>query len=229
MTIIEFCGTPGCGKTTICNQIEGVLLQQGYNVVNLHKKIYRYSNKFTFLNRIINKLLECIYKFYPLNKQLKKALQVLSPYRSNDSTDWINRILGYYYWVRIAEKKGVEIALFDEGCLQFITSIFHEKKVEFDSKDIVDALKSIVYRNRTIFIDCLIDINDNYQRLLSRNRKDNRFFNGDEKSIVKLLKQKRENIDIVLGILEPDNQIILNLSSDDNDIKSIIDKITEKL
>lgn len=198
MILIEFCGTPGCGKTTVCDEVEQELLGLGYSVKNLQKRKF----PATYTDKIQVVIERFCFRHVPHNRKIKKALQVIKPYLAEDSLiNWPDRILEVSYRIKKAEKAGVEVGLLDEGCLQFITSVFHGKTVTKDVQCLIDVLVKEVYKNRTLIFDCKIDELENYQRLVKRNKPDDRFLTGGKENSLFLLKQKRNNISIVLEML----------------------------
>lgn len=199
MLIVEFCGTPGCGKTTLCDEVEVELRALGYRVKNYQKP----KQRVTFLERAKGVWIRCCYRYLCANKKIKAALKTIRPYMKEDSHFyWVDRILELYYVIMQGEKVGEQIALLDEGCIQFITSVFHEKKVPPGIQPLVDALADEFYKNHTIIYNCQIDLEENYRRLLKRGKSNDRFLKEDKLESFQLLSQKRENIESVLKMLE---------------------------
>lgn len=199
MILIEFCGTPGCGKTTLCDAVEEELLEKGYKVRNLQKKSFPATIK-DKIQVVINRF---CFRYYLPNRKLKKALEVIKPYLAQDSLiNWVDRILETFYRIKKAEKAGVEIGVLDEGCLQFITSVFHGKTVSQDVQTLIDVLVEELYKNRSVVFDCKIDSEENYERLVERNKPDDRFLAGTKEESICMLKQKRQNIEIVYEMVK---------------------------
>ena len=67
MIIVEFCGNPGSGKTTFCDEIEKTLQERGYRVRNLQKRKYPVTI-FDKLAVVIKRFLFCSYS---PNRKLK--------------------------------------------------------------------------------------------------------------------------------------------------------------
>lgn len=222
MLIVEFCGTPGCGKTTLCDEIEQELQLLGYKVKNLQKRKYPVS----FADKVAVAVERFCFRHAPCNRELKKALQVLRPYIDESSLiNWPDRILEASLRIANAEKAGVQIGLFDEGCLQFITSVFHGKTVTEDVQSLIDVLIEKIYKERTIVFDCQMDETENYQRLAQRNKSDDRFLIGGKEISLRLLKNKRKNIDAVLGMVARTSNKLLACSSDFPTKEEVINQI----
>ncbi len=226
MVIIEFCGTPGSGKTTICDRIEEELQQQGIRVRNLQKRSFpaTYRDK---LRVVIDRFR---FRNYFPNRRLKKALETLMPYFDENSLiHWPNRILESFYRTKKAEKQGIEVGLFDEGCMQFITSVFHEKEIPDEIQSVVDSLCKELYRENAVFFDCHIELTENYKRLEERGKPDDRFLAGSREENLALLKIKRERIDTILGMLK--GQTIMRVEGKDTEqaVNEILNIIKQKL
>lgn len=204
MLIVEFCGTPGCGKTTLCDEVEKNLREQGFFVQNLQKRKYPRS----ISDKIKVVMERFCYTHAPCNRELRKALKVLRPYADADSLiDWPSRLLEACYRVHRAEKCGTQIGLFDEGCVQYLTSVFHGKKVAQEVQSVVDILCKKLYQNRTVIFQCELEDSENYRRLVQRNKPDDRFLGQGEEVALQLLKNKKQNIDIVLRMVEKCSEI----------------------
>ena len=199
MVIIEFCGTPGSGKTTICDEVERLLSEKGYRVRNLQKRMYPAN----YLDKLMVRIKRYLFCSYSKNKRLKQALEYLTPYLPKDSLiNWPERILESFYRMEKARRAGIQVGLFDEGCIQFITSVFHDKAVVSDIEPFVAVLKEEMYRYDTLLVDCLIDEEENYQRLAERDKPDDRFLKAGEAGCKQLLERKRKNIEIVLNMIK---------------------------
>lgn len=226
MVIIEFCGTPGCGKTTVCDRIEEELQQQGIRVQNLQKR----GTPTTYTDRLKEKMERIRFRNYFPNRRLKKALEVLMNYYDRDSLiHWPDRILESFYRTKKAEKDGIEIGLFDEGCMQFITSVFHEKEIPKEIQSVVDSICEELYCGRALFFDCYIDLTENYERLEKRDKPKDRFLAGSREENLALLKLKRERIDTVLGMLN--GYTIMRIEGTDTEqaVNSILEAIKQRL
>ena len=209
MLIVEFCGTPGCGKTTLCDEVEAELRAMGYKVKNLQKP----KQDYTLVGRIKKVICKYWYRYIPLNHRLKKSLKKIEPFLAKDSQiNWLDRMLESSYKVKKAEAPGIEIGLFDEGCLQFITSVFHEKEIAVDAQNVIDVLVDQVYQERTLIFNCQIDNEENYLRLVKRGRPDDRFLQGNKEDTLCLLMHKQYNIERVLDMLkERENSLVVGI------------------
>lgn len=226
MVIIEFSGTPGCGKTTICDRIEEELQQQGLRVRNLQKR----GIPTTYVDRAKEVIERIRFRSYPPNRQLKKALTVLMKYYDENSLiHWPDRILESFYRTKKAEKDGIEVGLFDEGCMQFITSVFHEKEIPNEIQSVVDSLCEEIYGGRTLFFDCHIDLAENYERLKIREKPKDRFLAGSDEENLALLKTKRERIDRVLDMLKRQTVIRIDGNDTEQAVREIMEVIKRRL
>ena len=162
MKIIEFCGCPGCGKSTICDILEMHLKEAGLKVVNLQKrqKCDTFWKKIKKIIRIIS------YKNYDPNKRIKQVL-----YAVNSDHKWADRILEAKWLLdRYSE---YDYVLFDEGCIQFVSSMIDG--LDVNVLPIQQILDSEFYTDLTILFKCSLERTENIQRLLRRNKVGDRF------------------------------------------------------
>jgi len=226
MLIVEFYGPPGCGKTTLCDEVEKELRASGYRVKNFQKP----TREVLLWDKVKGKWRRCCYRYLCANRKIKAVLKTVWPYLTEESHFyWIDRILEVYYTIQQGEKSGVEIALLDEGCLQFITSVFHGKKVPSEMQQLIDTLAEEFYRNRTIIYNCQIDLNENYCRLVKRSKADDRFLKEDREESYRLLNQKKENIECVLDMLACKNPHLIGQRTGFPSKDFILKMINERL
>ena len=227
MLIIEICGNPGCGKSTMGKSIQAKLEKQGYKIINLYMKIfYKILWSKSFITRARNKLYVYKSRKYFKNSELMKALSVIRPHVDRDSYDiWSDRILELCYGMIEAKRKGFEIVLCDEGCLQFITSFYHDKEIGDEVTQLVLTLKNMLYKDNIYLMNCRIDIDENYSRLLKRNREGDRFLAGDEAQVKELLSIKQRNIDKVLEIFHQEDMHTLDLTNGTSSVDTIVEEI----
>ncbi|MDC7221309.1 MAG: AAA family ATPase [Spirochaetales bacterium] len=122
--IFEFTGLPGSGKSTICEDLESWLKEQGYEVVNWLYHTARW-NKW---HRIAHKL-KLIFKFqfaHPILFQL--ARRIVKRSRQKGMKDSLSQYLnilyvGALYWRYNKDRYHNKIVLFDQGKLQALTSL----------------------------------------------------------------------------------------------------------
>lgn len=195
MKIIEFCGTPGCGKSTLCDMLEERLRSEGKKVINLQKR-----EKCNTLYKKLKKILRILcYKTYPQNAELKKSLYELANKQTDNRTTkkWVDRILEANWLIQRAEAAGYDFILFDEGCIQFLSSIMQNEFVA-DTFNNILTLKKVVYGKSTSIFHCSIGLEENIRRLHIRNKIGDRFTEGSYEDQMVRLQKKNESISYIL-------------------------------
>lgn len=191
MKIIEFCGLPGCGKSTLCDQIEKILSDSNCIVNNLQKPLH--VDKPNIIRKTLKMLDYLRYLCFMGNRDLKKKLfHVKTVDNGQRYKKWAFRLLESNYRIYDAKRKGIEYGLFDEGCIQFLTSLYGNMCVE---DDVVRSLYDSIYGgNETIIFYCKVDSYINLERLKKRNRNNDRFLTDSDKETLERLEQKKLSI-----------------------------------
>ncbi len=102
---------------------------------------------------------------------------------------WADRILEAKWLMdRHAE---YDYVLFDEGCIQFFSSLEAEEEEAEKGKEV---LNTEVYQHETIVFDCDIDTAENIRRLKTRNKNGDRFLSSDNDLMIQKLTRKRQLI-----------------------------------
>ena len=212
MTIIEFYGKPGVGKSTVCDELEKKL-SINYKVVNLQKfkSPQKFLKKLFFYFRVYSN-----YRIIILLSYLLKYSQMYT--NSFNNIYWINRIMVLNFLIKQeVSKQNNEIILLDEGIIQFLTSLAHGIKIS--EKKIITKICNYfndTYPKKTILIKCEIKLEDNILRLKKRNRINDRFIFSDINEMKKQLNIKENNLDFISSLFKCDKKVILNLEKDKN-------------
>lgn len=215
MYIVEFCGLPGTGKSTLCKAVEKNLAGKGAKVKNLQLIPLGYE----WIERQINK----VEMFFD-----RDCRWIASLFRKNfsdreDGRYWILRIRQNILIAKKARKSGLEVATFDEGCIQFVTSVFHGVEMKERELEFAREVFRIAYGGYdTIVFDCSLEIGENVRRIRNRNRAGDRFLADTDEEIKKRLMIKRNNIEKCVALVNKGNvQGIDMLSYDEASKKAI--------
>lgn len=198
MYIIEFCGLPGTGKSTLCKSVEKGLLGKGIKAKNLQLIPLGYAwkerqiNKVEmFLDRDCRRLASLFRKNFPDNE---------------DGRYWILRIRQNILIAKKSRKKGLEVATFDEGCIQFVTSVFHGNEMTEKELEFAKEVFHIAYGDYdTVIFDCSLEIGENVRRIRNRNRVGDRFLADTNEEIERRLIIKRNNLEKCVALLNKGN------------------------
>ena len=197
MKIIELNGLPGCGKSTLHRELIRVLKRD--SIITLKDIIeLRSQNKIQNFINLFKILLN--FKFIIFNI---KVIKFSFEYKiSFDNFIFAARLMKFNgnlnYLVKCYSNK---IAILDEGYIQYITSIPHNKEV-IKSKNLEEIVNYIL-RNYTInFIHCEIDEKTNYTRLNNRNFSGSRFDTLPKHQLIEILKVKHKNICTIRSLVD---------------------------
>lgn len=121
--IVEFIGLPGCGKSTISNNLTALLIKDGFKVNNLSYKIgkmgktkrFLYKSSFVFLYFTQHPFL-----FFNYFKFVIKARQSSI---KNFITTYINLIFVLSLYDNYNKKSKYDFVLFDQGIFQAFWSV----------------------------------------------------------------------------------------------------------
>lgn len=217
MTIIEFSGTPGCGKSTLCARLLEKLVEDekccafDYNEIKNKNKIY--NLKYVLMKKNL-KLIYSILKYGLKNN--KNHRTIIYSIKCAVIIDQIRQ------W---SEEKNIDYLLFDEGILQYITTLSHGIKIDY-SIDLINDVLCEFYANKNVFvINCRLNINENMRRLKLRNRENDRFLIKNDLELQDALALKKYNIEKVVADLSPINQMNINAEDTDIALEMIINKI----
>ena len=187
MVIIEFCGVPGCGKSTTVDKLKDILLKKSTKVIDRKYLDREYLSNNVNINyylsllsikqkRNIKNVMMCLEK-YSDNYYYKKAALLLLALNKNKSDNFV--------------------CVLDEGFIQYLSSIFFDEEIdkEIDVSDFFEYIKEC-FDWRIIHCEC--DVATAGNRIMSRNRTGDRYLNNSPELQVKLLKMKQDNISFLL-------------------------------
>jgi gluconate kinase len=189
MNIIEFNGLPGCGKSTICNEVLKKFSKDKIisldDVINLNSE-NRIKNMFNLIKILIN------LKLFGFNiRIIKFSLRFGFDYTRLIFAARLIKFNGnlHYYSKEYPEK----IVILEEGYIQYLTSIPHNFEVVI-TKELKDIVKYVKANYNLTYIHCEIDDETNYNRLSNRNFTASRFDALSKKELEEILKIKYKNI-----------------------------------
>lgn len=216
MYLIEFCGAPGTGKTTVCRFLEKELKAEGLKVKNLEMPQYSYG-------KIKKRLVKLAFFF---DKDCRRIMWAAHKYLTKadkaDKKRWVGKILLAVYSAKETERNGFDVATFEEGCIQYITSAVHGVPISEESLEFAKVVVEAIYRNREeILINCKLELMENVSRLKNRNRSGDRFSCGTEEEIEARLKLKIENINKCSELLDKNKVFSVDLGNFPTAIESI--------
>jgi thymidylate kinase len=197
--IIEFIGLPGSGKSTLCEELEPWLKEQGYSVVNW---LYHTASWSKF-HRIAHKLKVSI-KFFFTHPLIFQNLGVVVKRSGQGSlkgslSQYLNLIyIAGLYWRYNHPRFDSKVVLFDQGKIQAITSLIFQSKVKDLQKLLPLSLTKIYGNDLVIYID--VTPEELLKRLEMRNGAQSRVERLAPEERIVALKQFQERGEKVLTL-----------------------------
>lgn len=206
--IIELCGLPGCGKSTLFKELKKKWKEEGEK-----EPIYG-REEVLKRNLAIRALDRVLFDKYSVGER-KELIRIINDNARHDS-DWerryIHRLLELTEGIRRMEGKNL---ILDEGLIQYITSLAYGSHL-VAGEGLDNLIKKVFPKNVEYYIiNCNIPVETSIERVRERNRKNDRYDVGNEETRKKLMSVKKENIDILLNSKVLKNKNILNLNMTD--------------
>jgi hypothetical protein len=185
--IIEFCGFPGAGKSTLVDEIENRIAAKD------RKELLKLDHKLKYFWRVIR----FSKKDWLLNRDEKFLYRFSVRYPDCDLL-FVYRLLKLYRSMQMHKQE--EIYLLDEGPIQYLTSIAYESEFE-DTASLKQAANMMLRSEKIVFFcECPLDIV--VERIRQRDRKNDRYNIADESRLRELLAVKISNIRFLLKYYE---------------------------
>lgn len=211
MKVIEFCGNPGCGKTTIANDLVSELLKNDYKAFaynQIKPKKYLYFRNILHFGSVKN-----IMKLFLFGEKADLKKRVLYSVKIIAVLDQLEK------WERGGR---VDFVIFEEGIIQYLSTLSHENLIKERDLRFPECLKALYQNNDTLVVDCRLDLSENIKRIQARNRAGDRFLSEEDEKQKNLLCLKRQNLDRLVKYFEPVG--LLRINTEDSSAQ-VISKI----
>ena len=203
MIIVEFCGLPGAGKTTLCDKVESECAALGYSVKNLHTRKAADS----LAKKVKKAVLRNKYTNWQGNREFKSLLDSFSSGYTDDRTAaWIDRLLEMNYLIH--NSNDLDIALFDEGFIQLISSICFDKPVKTNDS-LFECVQNIISEFDYVIVNCQIPVKESYDRVIKRNRLNDRYV-GKYDEVTALYTMKDNNVRAIFDVIKPSKKHVVS-------------------
>jgi|SRR5699024_8461497 len=214
MNIIEFNGLPGVGKSTLCNSLINELSNKSILIADLGDIVFR--NQKTKLDNYFY-IMKVIFSIKRINFNMAVFKFTLDYRLSKSNIVYALRLIKLYNKLKTSmEKDEFKYIILEEGIVQYITSIPHDKLIrknenfyklcDIIKKDFEDILQ----------INCLLNVTELLKRIRNRNSLKNRFDTLPEDELKRVLKIKNENIKLVRNIFNNEISIDTKKRLDEN-------------
>ncbi|AMC92688.1 hypothetical protein AOC36_01380 [Erysipelothrix larvae] len=193
--LIEFNGLPGCGKTTIVNELENLMEKEGVHFLNL-KDVYFYKEKHRISKIITVTFAAFSRKQRTQNIKIMKYLFLFDV--SKERVLYALRLIKLLYQVRRVKDKGCgEVMILEEGILQYTASISHVDTI--NNQNLLSSLieSMIGYVDSIICVNCNLDYSDIVKRIRQRNDLQRRFDSMDDDQLIEGLVQNMKCFNIM--------------------------------
>lgn len=222
--LIELNGVPGCGKTTIVNELIEVFRLQGVNIMTL-KDVYFYKEKMKY-----SKILHLLYALFSIRVLAVNinVIKFLFCFKFNVSRlmDALRLIKLYFQLIRVYENKK-NILLLEEGILQYTASIPYLDSIK-DNDSVARLISSMLQPiDKVLIVNCEIDIKESLKRIKERGLKapefkQRRFDALDEKECISALEKNYDNLNKLRHLCKNKEHISIFMNADSKHNAKII-------
>lgn len=209
MQYIEMMGCPGCGKSTLFRKTKELLQQENLIVLGL-RDVFFYHRRDGKKGRLIARIFMDFLN-YPV--YLSALLFTLKHGKRLSSWKYLGSFLFLYYELNYVMKhETVDVLLFDEGIIQYLSSIPHDRLLSKNISDEKILKRYIEDRINPRIIDCRLTMEENIRRIRDR-KADTRFSRiKNDEILISIMNVKRCNLDRLSGGFF--KELILNMNDD---------------
>ena len=195
MIMVEFAGTPGCGKSTVCQMAAEKLREEGISA----RDVLRDEMK---LGKAARMRFRLGYKRSPRDAALRREVKrFVAAHPGKTAVRFGLEILKASYKLNLARYQALDVVLMNEGPTQFLTSIAHMERL--DARALIEEMNKAIYRrHKVILIDTTLEEQENIRRIMDRHNVHDRFYSEDAGELAAMLRVKRANIDSAAALLE---------------------------
>jgi adenylate kinase family enzyme len=248
--IVEFCGAPGTGKSTIYNEVVSLYKKESnwipgkylYPLTNLH---YKYVPGF-ITSFILRKRKQ--YNFAEMNSAAKRFIEQNKEFmdccwnniyykQKNSFNSEDNRFRAAEIWFQVIQKLQVikesgckKLAIVDEGIIQRIDSLLYKSKdFEEEQAEILEIISKLMLPHAIIYIDADVDIS--ISRMKARKKKIPQFEKLSKDELEKIYQEYRRRWLYTFELLKNKNIPILTIdaSKDIHQNRAIIIQFLENI
>jgi len=188
MTIIEFIGSPGSGKTSICCKVMDYFEAKGFKTGNVHRDEIRKG-------ALSRKILSAKTQYMPSTHALKCAIATyVSKVPAYEGSVWERDLLNVAYKLRQPYVKSMDYAFFDEGPTQYVSAMMNGIVITDTILPLVDEMNRCIYQNDVIAFFIQADIDNIVDRICKRRRNGDPYFSANIEGMKSQIAFKEKNL-----------------------------------
>ena len=182
--IVELCGVPGCGKTTVVEE-----LRRKKNISFITRKELLKTQKHTYIDHFL-------FYFNRTGRSREQLSAILRYARNYDhrTRKYIYKLLEMAEAVEQNEEKDM---ILDEGVMQLITSVPFDEGIKDGTLDEVKGILTDIILKKYYLVYCDLAPEKASERIVRRGRRDDRYRTAGDDRRVALLKAKKDNLEYV--------------------------------
>ena len=188
MTIIEFIGSPGSGKSSICNRTMDHFEDMGLKVGNIHRDEIRKG-------AVSRKILSAKSKFMPCTSSLRSAItEYTSKVPEYHGSVWERDLLNAAYKLSCPYVRAMDYAFFDEGPTQYVSAMMNGIPINDDILPLIDTINDSIYKCDVIAFFIQLDVDSIVERISKRNRSGDIYLSDDVDDMRSRITLKENNL-----------------------------------
>lgn len=223
MKIIEFCGNPGVGKSTLVTALTKEMRHRGIRTICYIPGTKAGLDYCLLVSKLVYKYYETRFskKVYH-NVQYKEYNDSLSKYLHVDSLRWA--VLCLLFFIEQLTDKNIEYLFIDEGFIQRTTSFVYDRNFNKDELDFFTSFfNSCVYdKYDTHIAYCSVNQEQNVERIQNR-EKPCLYKSVEENEMRKKLYIRDSNIKSLINNVK--HKGVIDIQTDSYNISDVCDKI----
>ena len=223
MKIIEFCGNPGVGKTTLVTALTKEMRHRGIKTICYIPGTKAGLDYCLLASKLIYKYYEyCFSKKSCFKFPYKEYNDSISNYLDVDSARWA--VLCLIFSIEQLTDKNIEYLLVDEGFIQRTTSFVYDRNLNKEELDFFTSFfNGCVYDKYDMHIAyCSVNQERNVERIQER-EKPCLYKHDDENEMKKKLYIRNSNIKSLINSVK--HKGVINIQTDSYNISDVCDKI----
>ena len=225
MKVIELCGNPGSGKSTIAKKLIEQLKAEGHSVINARMPYNHYQGLLRLY--IKNKIAFMYRKDKAAKKLYRQLLEFTQNNRAEENDKWATKFQRLSYVYSWAHDK-CDYLIADEGPIQYLTSFYYQSLITGIPEKVKQEIVSRFYSTEYCILSVSVPIEENVRRIRNRGRANDRYIQGTAEETKRLLETKNGNVQNVISLLGLERIYSIDNSGNiDTAIKDAIDAVHE--